>query len=135
MGRKAIKNKSYLTDLELKVMSVIWRLRSATVQDIAEQMKKESFAYTTLSTVCRLLENQKILESVKNGRSHIYVPVLQKEDYESKALEQVVKNVFESEPSALVRRLIQNESLSLADLAELRELIEVTESLGNNKLI
>lgn len=129
MGRKALTNKTHLTDLELKVMNIIWKLRSATVQDIAEKIE-EDLAYTTLSTVCRLLENQKILESVKNGRSHIYVPILQREEYEATAVENVVRNVFGNEPTAMVKRLIETDKLSASDRHELWEILAARAELN-----
>ena len=73
MGRKK-KTSEMLTDFELQIMTVIWKLRSATVTDVVEKLSGEDYAYTTISTMMRLLEQRGILSTVKNGKTHIYVP-------------------------------------------------------------
>lgn len=123
MGRKK-KQSDLLTEFEIKIMNVVWTLRSATVNDVVEKLRTYDYAYTTISTVMRGLEQKGILSPVKNGKAHIYVPELSRDEFESKALGHFVKNVFSEEPSLLFKRLVDSENLSLADLDELKDLID-----------
>src|SRR5688500_9960925 len=96
-----------LTDVELEFMSVIWRLGEATVNDVIEQLPPQrKVAYTSVSTILRILEQKGVLEARKEGRGHIYVPALTKSDYESRTLQHVVNKVFDGTPVALVRQLL-----------------------------
>lgn len=85
-------------------------------------------AYTTVSTILRILEQKGFLSARKEGRGHIYQPSVSKPDYEGRTVRDVVERVFEGAPVALARQLLQNENLSGADLAELRRLIEELEA-------
>ena len=59
MGRKK-KESDLLTDFELRIMNLIWILRSATAKDIVQKFRKENYAYTTISTIMRNLEKKEI---------------------------------------------------------------------------
>lgn len=125
MGRKAKLHSNALTAFEQKVMAVVWRLGSATVNDVLSELNKDQdFAYTTVSTMMRVLETKGILESVKNGKSHIYVPLLEKETYESHALNLLLKDLFADQPGLLLEKMITDDLLTPADLAEAKLLIE-----------
>lgn len=122
MGRKK-KTSDLLTDLEIKIMTIIWALRSATVADVRQRLKTESFAYTTVSTVMRVLEQKGMLSSVKNGKTHIYVPEINRDEYELKALDHLIETLFREDPSHLMQVLLKSSFLRQADLDEMREFL------------
>jgi predicted transcriptional regulator len=64
------------------------------------------------------------LKTRKEGRGHIYIPVLKKSDYEAKTVKLVVERVFEGTPVALVRQLLDSVKLDEKDLDELRRMID-----------
>ncbi len=114
-----------LTETELELMSILWRLGEGSVADVIEQLPKErDLAYTSVSTILRILEQKAVLKTRKEGRGHIYIPRLKKNDYESKAVKYVVKRVFDDTPVALVRQLLDSVKLDGSDLKELKSLIE-----------
>jgi len=114
-----------LTEVELELMNILWRLEGGTVNDVLGALPPERpLAYTSVSTILRILEQKQVLESEKVGRGHRYLPLVAKEDYEAFALEQVMGKVFDGQPVALVRRLVDGGQLSRADLAALQELLE-----------
>lgn len=106
-------------------MTILWKLGEGTVAEVQAQLPKERpQAYTTISTILRILEQKEVLRARKEGRGHVYVPVLRKVAYEARAVSHVVERVFEGAPVALARQLLRSEKLSEADLAELRQLLE-----------
>ncbi len=122
------KNKSVddkmLTDVELELMTILWKLGEGTVADVIDGLPRgRDLAYTSVSTILRILEQKGVLSTRKEGRGHIYVPTLQKTDYETKAVRHVVERVFEGTPIALVKQLIDAGSLNQNDLHELQTLI------------
>jgi predicted transcriptional regulator len=113
-----------LTDVELELMTILWRKGEGTVNDVIENLSKDrDLAYTSVSTIMRILEQKKILKTRKEGRGHIYIPVLMKEEFEKKTLLHVVDKVFEGAPSALVKQLLDSTKLSEKDLREIKELV------------
>lgn len=127
MKRTKTKNSEskLLTETELELMTVLWRLGEGSVADVMAQLPKErDLAYTSVSTILRILEQKNVLKTRKEGRGHVYIPILKKTDYEVKTVRHVVERVFDGTPVALVRQLIQSGNLNDSDLKELRRLID-----------
>ncbi len=117
------QEEKLLTDVELELMTILWRLGEGSVADVLEGLPKgRDLAYTSVSTILRILEQKGVLKTRKEGRGHVYIPELKKAAYESKALKHVVDRVFEGTPSALVKQLLQ--TIDDRELAELKALID-----------
>ena len=68
-----------LTEVELELMTALWKLGEGSVADVLETLPKErKLAYTSVSTILRILEQKKVLKARKEGRGHVYVPMLEK---------------------------------------------------------
>ncbi len=120
---KAVSEKM-LTDVELELMNILWHLGEGSVSDVLEQLPAaRSLAYTSVSTILRILEQKGVLKARKEGRGHIYVPALKKSDYESKAVKNVVEKVFAGTPVALVRQLLDSVDLGKEEIEELKSLL------------
>ncbi len=114
-----------LTDTELELMNILWTLGEGTVNDVMEQLpKNRELAYTSVSTILRILEQKQILKTRKEGRGHVYIPVLKKSDFESSTLEHVINNVFAGTPVALIRQLLCSSKIKEQDLDEIKKIIE-----------
>ena len=123
--RKARRPEKLLTEVELELMNILWRIGGGTVADVLSNLPPERpLAYTSVSTILRILEQKEVLSSEKLGRGHRYQPLVPKEVYEAYALDHVVGRVFGGEPLALVRRLMDTAGLSKKDLAELKALLD-----------
>lgn len=117
-----------LTETELELMGILWSLEEASVAQVINALPKErELAYTSVSTILRILEQKGVLKSRKEGRGHIYIPLLKKTDYEKRALKHVVDNVFEGTPVALVKRLLGSSTISSKELDDIKKLIEETQ--------
>lgn len=118
-------SKYLLTDTELELMLILWKLQEATVHDvIAALPKARIMAYTTVSTIIRILEKKGFVASRKEGKAHFYSAKLSKKNYESRTLGHVVGRLFENTPAALVARLIDDHKLSAKEVAELKRLLD-----------
>ena len=117
-----------LTEVELELMNILWRLEGGTggtVNDVLAALPADRpLAYTSVSTILRILEQKQVVTTEKVGRGHRYLPVVTKQDYEAFALSQVMGKVFDGQPVALVRRLVDAGHLSRADLTALQDLLE-----------
>lgn len=114
-----------LTAVELEIMSILWRLGEGNVREVQGALAEErALAYTTVSTVLRILEKKGIVSNRKEGRGHVYVPQISKAQYESRSLEDILQNVFEGTPSGLIKRLIEDKKISAHELEELKNLLK-----------
>ena len=122
--KKAKHTEKPLTEVEFELMSILWRLGEGSVADVIEQLPKDrDLAYTSVSTILRILEQKAILGIRKEGRGHIYIPALKKSEYEAKTVKDVVERVFDGTPAALVRQLLDSGDVGEKDLAEIKKLI------------
>ena len=124
VGPKYAGKDKLLTDVELELMTVLWRLGEGSVADVIGQLPEtRKLAYTSVSTVLRILEQKGVLSARKQGKGHVYIPVLKKSDYEKRAVKHVVERVFDNTPVALVRQLLDTGNLEEKDLNELKTLL------------
>ena len=122
MGRKKKAESSTLTETELKLMNIIWEIEPATVHQVIEKLGND-YAYNTVSTIIRVLEQKEFLFSIKEGRSHLYSAKINKQDYEKIGLGNMVNGLFNGTPLNLVKSLLGSGKLSKNDLEELEDLI------------
>jgi predicted transcriptional regulator len=126
--RPSQRPERLLTEVELELMTLLWRQGGGTVADVLAALPPErQLAYTSVSTILRILEQKQVVASEKVGRGHRYMPLVAKQDYEAFALDEVVGKVFDGEPLALVRRLVDTNGLTRKDIAELKALLDEQE--------
>jgi len=120
--KKALKT---LTPVELEIMSVLWGLGRGTVKDVQGQLPKErGLAYTTVATMMKILEGKGIVTSEKGDKAHTFTPLLKREDYAAQSIKSLTQKVFSENPTLLVKHLLEDKTLSVADLKEIERLIK-----------
>jgi len=119
------QDQRLLTPAELELMTILWEGGPGTVRQVLESLSNDKQpAYTTVSTILRILEQKGFVTSRKDGRSHVYGAAMQRDHYEGRNLRQLVGSLFGGDPSALVRRLVSDETLSEDDLRQLQQLVD-----------
>jgi predicted transcriptional regulator len=114
-----------LTSVELEMMNVIWRIGPCPVAQVREQLLPErDLAYTSVSTIIRILEQKGYVKSTKVGKAHLYEARVSKESYQATILALLVEKVFDGAPSLLVRHLLHSDALSPTDIAEIEALLQ-----------
>ena len=125
MARKPSKT---LTDGELRIMEVLWSLKSASVRDVANALReKEDVAYNTVQTMLGILETKGYLDHHKEGRAFVYTPIIDRGAARSSALKHFLGNFFDGSPQALVQNLIQDENVDAMEIDRLRKLLNASE--------
>jgi predicted transcriptional regulator len=118
------KKSPTLTEAELRVMEVLWRLRRATVAEITNALPPPPIAYNSVLTTMRILEQKQIVAHDEAGRAFAYYPLVEREAAAQSAVGYLLKRFFENNSGELALRLIERERPSDAELNRLRELIE-----------
>lgn len=125
MAKKSRSIEKPLTPTELEMMNVLWRIGPATVHQVMEELLPErKLAYTSVSTMVRILEQKGYVRSRKEGRGHLYEPTLPKEDYQVATLQHLVSNVFDGTPKLLVQRLVDSEQIDAEELDAIRRALK-----------
>lgn len=120
-----MKNKNKLTPVELELMEILWDLGEGTVHDIMEKLPNQrKLAYTSVSTILRILQQKTILTAKKIGRQHIYRPLLSKQNYATHTVKKMVKHVFSGNSVELVNFLLDKNTVSLEDIQAIQTLLD-----------
>jgi len=119
------KSRHLLTEVELEFMTELWALGEASVREVLASMPEErNLAYTSGATILRILEEKGFVKSRKEGKSLIYTPLLAKDQYQTRSLQNLSRTLFDDTPATLVARLVDDAGLTEADLEEIRALVE-----------
>jgi predicted transcriptional regulator len=123
-SRAAKPSLKELTAAELEMMNVIWRIGPCSVAQVQDQLRPQrELAYTSVSTIVRILEQKGYVTSEKEGRGHLYDAAVSKEAYQAQSLKRIVHNIFDGAPSLLVQRLLASETLTPEELAQIESLL------------
>ncbi len=111
------------TDRELDVMAVLWRKGSGTVAEVRDALD-DSFAYTTVLTVLRTLEDKGFVTHLAEGKAHRYLPAVTPALAGRSALSRVLDKIFSGSPELLLTQLVSDRELSESDIRRLRKLLD-----------
>ena len=127
MGRPAA---SELTDRELEVMHVFWKVADATAADAREILAREGpdLAYTTVATLVRILHEKGFLEQLNNERPFRYRSARSYEDVSGRFLDDVLDRVFRGSRQQLLVRLVEQRKLTAEERMVLQEILKEQES-------
>lgn len=98
--------------LQLRVMNHIWEHGPCTVHQVHDALNAakgvQKLAYTTILTVMRNLARRAILDQRPAGRSHIFEPLINADDYRRTVLAQVGDDLFDGDLDNLVKYINKN---------------------------
>ena len=117
------KQSATLTEAELRIMEVLWRKGSGTVQQVLDWLPS-ALAYNSVLTTIRTLEKKGVVKHVKDGRAHVYEPVIGREEATRSEVRHLVGRFFRNSHEALILNILQDEAIDAADLKRLREMLE-----------
>lgn len=119
-------DKYELTHAEQELMVILWQIKAGTVHEVMARLPTHrNLAYTSVSTMLRILQQKKILSAKKNGRQHIYKPVLNKKTYMQQTLKKLIKQIFAGDLVELMTHALKLNNLSVIEIEALQQLLDV----------
>lgn len=113
-----------LTKAEEQVMQYVWKLEKAFLKDIVEQFPEPKPAYTTISTVVRVLVRKNFLNFETFGKIRQYAPAVSKERYFSQHMKQVIGNFFNGSNTKFASFFAESDTLNLTEMEQMKALLE-----------
>jgi predicted transcriptional regulator len=113
-----------LTRAEEQVMRYLWKIKSGFLKQIIEQFPEPKPAYTTVSTVIRVLVKKGFISYRTYGKSHEYYPLVSRDKYFKNHFKILVKNYFSNSPQRFVSFFTEKNNLDLTELEEMKIIIE-----------
>ena len=106
-------------------MNVLWLKGSGTVQSILDSLPETPpLAYNSVLTTIRILERKGYVEHVKDGRAHVYAPLLGRQDATRSEIRHLVSRFFKNSHEQLVLNILEDRGINAEELDRLREILD-----------
>lgn len=112
-----------LRKAEEQVMQFLWKIGKGFLKDIVDQFSIPKPAYTTVSTVIRVLVKKGFIGYKTYGKINEYYPLVSKSDYFQNHVKSIITNYFHGSAPDFAS-FFANDQLNLSELEEIKKLIE-----------
>ena len=120
----ARKPSSTLTEVEQRLMEVLWRRGKATVAEVLDGLDATPKpAFNTVQTTLRILEQKGYVGHEEAGRAFAYHPLKDRESVSRAAVQQLVTRFFDGSAGSLAVNLLADAGLTRDDLARMERMI------------
>ncbi|NCO66868.1 MAG: CopY family transcriptional regulator [Candidatus Aquicultor secundus] len=117
---------SGLGELEADIMSVVWKIGSASVKDVfAEIYPERRLAYTTIMTVMSRLANKGVLKQDRSGTAYIYTPNVNREDMANNMISNVIDKVLGGNPAPAILFLLSKSGLAASNIDKIKKTLKL----------
>ena len=114
-----------LTDVELELMQLVWRLGECTIREVYDALpKSRDLAYTTVATMIKILEQKGAVTCQKKERAITVKARVERSEYEAASLKHLNEMVFLGDSTSMVTRLLDDGELTVDELRALRKLLD-----------
>jgi BlaI family transcriptional regulator, penicillinase repressor len=124
-----------LTEAELRIMNVLWGKGSGTVQQVLDSITEDSItekpalAYNSVLTTIRVLERKGYLKHLKDGRAHVYTPLVAQKDATRSEIRHLVSRFFKNSHEQLVLNLLEDQGIEPEEIGRLRQMLIQTDTI------
>src|SRR3974390_2916431 len=109
-------------------MEVLWVQGHGTVQQVLDWLPgKPALAYNSVLTTIRILERKGYVAHAKDGRAHIYVPLVQRSEATRSEVRHLVRRLFQDSHELLVLNILEDSGLSEVELHRLKQYLKERE--------
>jgi predicted transcriptional regulator len=123
------KQSGTLTEAELRIMNVLWLKGSGTVQQVLDSItQKPTLAYNSILTTIRVLERKGYLKHLKDGRAHVYTPLVGQQEATRSEIRHLVSRFFKNSHEQLVLNVLEDQGIEPEELARLRQMLDRAET-------
>lgn len=106
-------------------MEVLWAKGPASVHQLQQSLPADcSLAYNSVLTTIRILEKKGYVTHAKDGRAHIYEPLVGRKQATQSEVRNLLGRFFKNSRELLVLNLLEDQSIDAPELKRLRDLLE-----------
>lgn len=118
-----------LTKAEYEIMKVVWKIeKEFVVRDVLDALPEPKPAYSTVSTIVRILDSKGFLSHKSYGHSNVYFAFVSKKDYTDLYMHNVLTSFFDGSVSRLVNYFSNNKSISNEETDEILKILDKDKS-------
>jgi predicted transcriptional regulator len=118
-------------------MNALWQKGPGTVQQVLDWMpEKPPLAYNSVLTTVRILERKGYVGHIKDGRAHVYEPLVGQQEASRSEIRHLLSRFFRNSHEALLLNILGDDEIDDQELKRLREMLNtnaVVKSGDRNK--
>lgn len=112
------------TKVEHQLMQVLWKLEKAFVKEIIQELPEPKPAYSTVSTMIRILETKGAVAYEAFGKTHRYYPLISKEEYMRFEADKFLDHYFSNSIQDMFSFFVNEKKIDLKDAEQLLKMID-----------
>jgi BlaI family transcriptional regulator, penicillinase repressor len=118
------KQSATLTEAELRIMNTLWQQGPGTVQQVLDWLpQKPALAYNSVLTTIRILEKKGYVGHLKDGRAHVFQPLVGQQEASRSEIRHLVSRFFRDSHEALLLNILRDDEINDRELKRLREML------------
>ncbi len=116
------------TESELEILSILWKLKKASVRQIHEKLSEtKDTGYTTTLKLMQIMLVKGLVKRDEKNRSHIYTPALTEKDTQKSLVKGFMSTAFGGSAKNLVMQALGQGHPSQEEINEIREFLDQLE--------
>jgi len=108
-----------LTKAEDQIMQILWKLEEGFVNDIIDRIPEPKPAYNTVSTIVRILEKKGFVDHKAYGKTHLYFPLIKREEYTQLFIKNFIGNYFSNSFKEMVSFFAKGDNMTVGEIEDL----------------
>ena len=117
------------TEAELTILNVLWDEGPSTVRRVCERLDEvKPTGYTTVLKLLQIMTEKGLVTRDESQRSHVYSSHEAADSMRRSLMRDFVERVFQGSSHQLVMQALSDKKASPEELAEIRAMLEASES-------
>ncbi|MBE0537666.1 MAG: BlaI/MecI/CopY family transcriptional regulator [Phycisphaerae bacterium] len=113
-----------LSPAETEILRLVWELSKATVQNVVDRLPPErQIGYATVQTMLRRLEKKGYVRHGREGKAHVFMPAVRREEVIGSAVGSFVDRLFGGDALPLMHYLARHGRISEGDIEKLKQIV------------
>ena len=113
------------TEVELKLLRILWDLGPATVKEVHAQLnRREAYAYTGVLRMLQVMLEKGWVTRDEGRRSHVYAPAHSRAAMEGGLVSDLTERLFGGSAAALVLAALRTGKVSAEEKALIQDLLK-----------
>lgn len=117
--------KQNISESELEVMKVLWKVKEATSAEIIENLKGRSeWKPKTIQTlITRLVSKDFVNVDKGNKKSYVYSASISEKEYKNYASKSFLEKLYNGSINKMVLSFVKDNKLSKSEIEELKDIL------------
>ncbi len=110
-----------LTRAEEEVMQALWKIGKGFTKEIVQQFEASRPHYNTISTLLRILTDKGFVTAENIGNTHLYRPLITKDQYGKQSMRKLLKGYFEGSLGNMLSHFTHEKEMDIRELEKILE--------------